>query len=299
MYSNVVKYTIETTATSGTLTAADAIVCSGSGTTLTLTGSVGSIKWYKSTNWTAASPTWTTVTTSTSGTLATGNLSAATAYKAEVTIGSCSTVTSQVVPVLLYAAPLAKTITANVTSPTGASSTLAICASTSKILTIGEGYNGTIQWQKSTTSSTTEFADITDATGTSYTITNPAIGANYFRAKFTNSCGVSVFGTAFTVYFKNCTTSKTIQTIDSYKTPFKVVSYPNPYTNNFNLEVTTSSIENIEVSVYDMNGKLIDKNEVPLKAVSELQIGVNYPSGTYNVIVNQGDNVKTLRVIKQ
>jgi hypothetical protein len=48
-----------------------------------------------------------------------------------------------------------------------------------------------------------------------------------------------------------------------------------------------------------MIGKLIYKNEMPLKAVSELQIGANYPTGTYNVIVSQGTNVKTLRVIKQ
>jgi len=38
---------------------------------------------------------------------------------------------------------------------------------------------------------------------------------------------------------------------------------------------------------------------MPLKAISELQIGANYTSGTYNVVVSQGKNVKTLRVIKQ
>jgi hypothetical protein len=300
-YSNAVQFTIETTATSGTLASANETVCSGTGTTLTLTGSVGAIKWYKSTNWTIASPTWTAVTTSSTGTLATGNLTASTAYKADVTIGSCSKVSSQVVPVMVYTAPLAKTITANVTYPSGATSALAICStsSISKILTIGAGYNGGIQWQKSTTSTTTGFADITDATGTRYTVTNPAIGVNYFRAKFTNSCGVSVFGAAFTVYYKECASTKGIETTVTGITPFSVITYPNPFSNNFNINVTSTSSENVEVRVYDMIGKLIYKNEMPLKAVSELQIGANYPTGTYNVIVSQGKNVKTLRVIKQ
>jgi hypothetical protein len=48
-----------------------------------------------------------------------------------------------------------------------------------------------------------------------------------------------------------------------------------------------------------MIGKLIYKNEVQLNAVSELQIGDNYPAGVYNVVVTQGKKVKTLRVIKK
>ena len=299
-YSNVVKYTIASAAISGTLTASASTVCSGTGTTITLTGSVGSIKWWKSTNWTVAIPTWTAVTTSTSETLATGNLSVATAYKAEVTIGSCSTETSEVVPVLVYAAPLAKTITANTTTPTGATATLAICnTSSSKVLTIGTGSNGAIQWQKSTTSATTGFADIANQTGISYVIMNPAIGVNYFRAKFTNSCGASVYGTAFTVYYKECAPTKTVKSNVTGKSSFGVVSYPNPFTNNFNLNVTSPSSENVKVSVYDMIGKLIYKNEVHLNAVSELQIGDNYPNGIYNVVVTQGKKSKTLRVIKR
>ena len=300
-YSNVVQFTIGEAASSGTLTAGLATVCSGTGTTLTLAGAVGTIKWLKSTNWTTSAPTWTAVTTSTSGTLATGNLTAKTAFKAEVTIGSCSTVTSEIVEVSVYAAPLAKTITANVTTPSGATSTLAICTSSpiSKILTIGTGSNGAIQWQKSTTSTTLGFEDIADATGTSYTITNPAIGVNYFRAKFTNSCGVSVYGAAFTVYYKNCPITKVVTSQDNGKTPFAVVSYPNPFAENFKLDVTTSSEESLQIKVYDMLGKLVDNRILETTEVEGFEVGANYPSGVYNVIVSQGDTVKTLRVIKR
>jgi hypothetical protein len=269
---------------------------------LTLTGSVGSIKWWKSTNWTVASPIWTAVTTSTSGTLATGVLSVATAYKAEVTIGTCpnGTATSEVIPVLVYAAPLAKTITANLTSPTGAS-TAAICTSSSvaKILTIGTGSIGAIQWQKSTTSTTLGFADIEGENATTYTVTNPAIGANYFRAKFTNSCGVSVFGTAFTAYYKDCALGKMASTKVVTKVPFEVLAYPNPTSNNFNLALTTASSEKVEVIVYDAMGRLINKMEVSPTEVSEVKIGDSYSSGVYNLIVSQGTAVKILWVIKQ
>jgi hypothetical protein len=202
---------------------------------------------------------------------------------------------------MVFAAPLAKTITANVTSPTGTTAALAICntSSTSKVLTIGEGSIGAIQWQKSTTSTTLGFADIAGENATTYTVTNPAIGVNYFRAKFTNACGVSAYSAAFTVYYKDCAPTKAVKSNVTGKSSFGVVSYPNPFTNNFNLNVTSSSSENVKVSVYDMIGKLIYKNEVQLNAVSELQIGDNYPTGVYNVVVTQGKKVKTLRVIKK
>jgi hypothetical protein len=301
VYSNAVQFKIGEAASSGTLAAGLGTVCSGTGTTLTLTGSVGSIKWWKSTNWTIATPTWTAVTTSTTGTLATGNLTVATAYKAEVTIGTCSTATSQVVPVMVFAAPLAKTITANVTSPTGASTALAICntSSVAKILTIGANYIGAIQWQKSTTSTTTGFADIEGEIATTYTVTNPAIGANYFRAKFTNSCGASVFGTAFTVHYKECASTKGIETAVTGTTPFSVVSYPNPFTNNFNINVTSTSSENVEMRVYDMIGKLIETRQFSTTEMDNQEVGSSYPAGVYNVIVTQGEEMKTLRVIKK
>jgi hypothetical protein len=300
VYSNAVQYTIGTTAVSGTLTATDETVCKGTGTTLTLTGSVGAIKWLKSTNWTAATPFWTAVTTSTSGTLATGILSVATAYKAEVTIGACSTETSQVVLVMVFAVPLAKTITANVTSPTGTTAALAICNTTiSKVLTIGAESIGAIQWQKSTTSAILGFADIEGENATTYTVTNPAIGANYFRAKFTNSCGAFVYGAAFTVHYKDCNPTKVVENTVYGKSSFAVVSYPNPFTNNFNLDVTSSSSEKVSVVVYDMIGRMLEKHLENVSEINSLAIGNNYPTGVYNVIVTQGLEVKTVRVIKK
>jgi len=291
--SNAVQYVVGSEAVAGIASASANEVCPTFGTTITLDGSVGAIVWKKSTNWLAATPTWSTVTTSVSPTLATGALAASTAYKAVVTIGGCSTVESNVVVVVVTAKPVSKGITANVTSPAGAATTPLCTSSTSKVLTVTAGYVGNIQWQSSTTTATTGFADISGATSTTYTVSGAVAGANYFRAKFTNSCGVEVFSPALTIYYKDCSSpAKKVA-------PFGVVVYPNPTSENFNFNLSTSSEEKVTVVVYDMTGKLVDQREVAPTEVSELQVGDRYPSGVYNMIVTQGENTKTLRVIKR
>ncbi len=78
---------------------------------------------------------------------------------------------------------------------------------------------------------------------------------------------------------------------------FKV--FPNPFTNVFSLSLNTSSVDKVGVSVFDMTGRMIEQREVDPGNVSEIQIGDRYPSGMYNLIISQGTEVKTLRVIKQ
>ena len=75
--------------------------------------------------------------------------------------------------------------------------------------------------------------------------------------------------------------------------------YPNPFTESFNLNLTTSSQDVVELVVYDMTGKLIEKLQVNPMEVTELHVGDRYSSGVYNVIVTQGNEIKTLRVIKR
>jgi hypothetical protein len=79
---------------------------------------------------------------------------------------------------------------------------------------------------------------------------------------------------------------------------FNVVAYPNPSSDVFTLEVQSSAKGNAttKVQVYDMTGRLIEQRQAASKSV---EIGNNYPTGVYNVIVNQGENTKTIRVIKK
>jgi hypothetical protein len=81
--------------------------------------------------------------------------------------------------------------------------------------------------------------------------------------------------------------------------PFGAVAYPNPFANNFMIDVTTSTKENINIKVYDMVGRLIEQRNVNTNELETTTIGDRYPSGVYNVVVTQGEDVKTLRVVKR
>jgi hypothetical protein len=81
--------------------------------------------------------------------------------------------------------------------------------------------------------------------------------------------------------------------------PFKAVAYPNPFANNFMLDVKTTSQSNVNVKVYDMVGRLIEQKEIRVSDMEATTIGSQYPSGVYNVVVSQEDSVQTVRVVKR
>jgi hypothetical protein len=48
-----------------------------------------------------------------------------------------------------------------------------------------------------------------------------------------------------------------------------------------------------------MLGKLVENRILETTEVEGFEVGSNYSSGVYNLIISQGDIVKTLRVIKR
>jgi hypothetical protein len=48
-----------------------------------------------------------------------------------------------------------------------------------------------------------------------------------------------------------------------------------------------------------MTGRLLEVRNVEVTEMESQEIGARYPSGVYNVIVTQGADVKTLRVVKR
>ena len=48
-----------------------------------------------------------------------------------------------------------------------------------------------------------------------------------------------------------------------------------------------------------MLGKLIEADEFDYTALETKEFGRNYPAGVYNIIVAQGEERKTLRIIKR
>jgi hypothetical protein len=299
--SNVVKCQTGTEATVGTIIPTSATICKYSSTLLNVNQANGTITWEKSINWTSATPTWTPTTIHTS-TYSTGSITVPTAFRVRVSIGNCSdqsSITSAIQVINLYYQPVTKPITANVTSPSGGSLATALCTDdTSKVLSVTPGYVGSIQWQVSTVSGSTGYIDIPGATSSTYTVTNASPGANYFRAKFYNECGVAAFVSPKIIFYTTCT-GKTIDNSLPETKEFAVVAFPNPYTEAFQLHATTSSSEVVQLEVYDIMGRLIETNSLDTQALNDYHFGNTYPAGIYMLHITQGTTLKMLRVIKQ
>ncbi len=113
----------------------------------------------------------------------------------------------------------------------------------------------------------------------------------------TGSCNTDSVCATFTIT-RGGSTCK-IETATDVKAPMVVKAYPNPFNESFNLDLTSTSVEKVGVAIYDMTGKLIEQREINADEVSGLQVGDRFATGVYNVIVTQGSEVKTLRVIKR
>ena len=288
--------------TSAIVSVTASTICSGLTATLAVANfGSGSIQWQKATTLTGTYTNVTTGTGMTSATYVTPALTATAYFRALITnIDGCSSATTGYV---VTVSPLAKanTITAAVTATSAAT---AICTTDPQTLTMPTGSVGNIQWQYSPASSSVgTWTDIPNANATtlnaqSYVpVVGTAVTATYFRAKMTNSCSTAgVYSAAIAVFYKNC--SGPMKQVES-TTKFDLVAYPNPYSATFNLSLTTTSVDKVGVMVYDMIGKLIDQHEVSPSEVSGLQVGDRYPSGVYSVVVTQGEQTKTVRVVKK
>ncbi len=80
---------------------------------------------------------------------------------------------------------------------------------------------------------------------------------------------------------------------------FEATVYPNPFAENFYFKVNSASNEDYTIQVYDMLGKLVETKTVAADSVESTEVGANFPAGVYNVILTQGANIKTLRVVKR
>lgn len=80
---------------------------------------------------------------------------------------------------------------------------------------------------------------------------------------------------------------------------YEVNAYPNPFTEGFQLSINTSAEDTVGLKVYDMLGREVESLEGTVDEMTHVALGARYPSGVYNVIVTQGMQVKTLRVIKR
>ncbi len=80
---------------------------------------------------------------------------------------------------------------------------------------------------------------------------------------------------------------------------FNAIAYPNPFAESFNIDLTTSVNDKVGIKIYDMAGRLLEERTATVSETESVSLGDRYPAGVYNVIVSQGEEVKTLRVIKR
>jgi hypothetical protein len=80
---------------------------------------------------------------------------------------------------------------------------------------------------------------------------------------------------------------------------FDAVAYPNPFAESFSIRVETASEEDFTIKVYDMTGRLVENRKASLLDMQTLTVGEGYPAGVYNVVLGQGTETESLRVIKR
>lgn len=79
--------------------------------------------------------------------------------------------------------------------------------------------------------------------------------------------------------------------------PLTTTVWPNPSTNSFNLEVQSNSNEKVILTVFDPYGRLLSNQNANSNQITTF--GKDLKAGTYLVLVRQGNNSKTIKVVKQ
>jgi hypothetical protein len=73
----------------------------------------------------------------------------------------------------------------------------------------------------------------------------------------------------------------------------------NPFTTEFGLQVfNANDSETINVVIYDMSGKLIERQSVNPMDIENVKFGSNLASGMYMIEVRQGTNQAVIRQVK-
>lgn len=78
-----------------------------------------------------------------------------------------------------------------------------------------------------------------------------------------------------------------------------LTSYPNPFIENFSIELNTQSLDKVTVRAFDMNGRLVEDITISPQELSSKKLGAYLAAGIYNVMVSQGKYLKTFKVVKK
>jgi autotransporter-associated beta strand protein len=202
---------VNQTSVGGTASAATSPICSGSSTTVSVSGSTGTIQWEQSAD---GSSGWANVTGGSGGTTSTyttPSLTSTTYYRAIVTSGACSSDTTSAVAINIGSSTTAGAITGSTS----------VCSGTNSTELTLTGSIGTIKWQNSTDNVT--FTDISGATASTYLATNLNV-TSYYRAVVTSGTCSSDTTSSFSITVNQAPTASAGGSINSFVGNFETVS---------------------------------------------------------------------------
>ena len=90
--------------------------------------------------------------------------------------------------------------------------------------------------------------------------------------------------------------SITAKTSAKMESPLEVNVYPIPTDNTFTLKLSGGSNEQIEISIYDVLGRWV--KHIQAAPEKPIVFGDDLPIGSYFAIIGQGENKKTIRLLK-
>ena len=116
----------------------------------------------------------------------------------------------------------------------------------------------------------------------------------------TTICGgdLSVTGAISSALTRSTTNTSTEMESTAGVLPFNVKVFPNPTQHQFSLVLEGATDEKVQIVVYDALGRQVKMFEKP-GANMPIRFGMDLKNGVYVVEVRQGDNQKTLKLIKQ
>ncbi|KAB1154296.1 T9SS type A sorting domain-containing protein [Flavobacterium luteum] len=126
-------------------------------------------------------------------------------------------------------------------------------------------------------------------------------GGGVYGTAYTISVRSKGAATAFTAYGDSCVVTTPIARMSevSNNDVFEVKAFPNPFASHFSLDIESTSDAQVDMKVYDMIGRQLEVRKASVSELSVLEVGRNYPTGIYNVVVSQGKNTKSIRMIKR
>jgi hypothetical protein len=78
----------------------------------------------------------------------------------------------------------------------------------------------------------------------------------------------------------------------------EVVSFPNPFNDNFQLNFASNNEANVSIVISDLSGKTIESHNVRANEVDGLSFGESFAPGVYTIAVSQGNESYNLKAIK-